>query len=221
MRSQDNVVVATSSIEPIWFRMPRADSGRGSSLDDMFATLSELVDAYHAATTPGDETARIDADHHLAGRTEALKRAALIGGNAAAADLELLVRDSLLPFQFGEAHGISLHGPTVLLRPAPALLLVLVLHELVTNAIKFGALGGTSRQHALEIAWEHRSHGVHFTWRETGVAILTLGGQPRSGFGRKMIESTLPALSGAQARFDLRPGGVDCTFFLPNTALLY
>lgn len=189
---------------------------------DLLALLTELVDAHQGAAAPRNDAERVDARLHYAGRREVLQCAAGAPGvSPGHGDLELLVRDSLRPFQFGEASGIRIQGPSVLLRAGPAQMLALVLHELTTNAIKFGALGGMSRRQTLEVQWQHSASGVAFSWREGGVAILGPAGVPRTGFGRALIENALPRFCSATTRFALLPGGVHCAITLPASALIY
>ncbi len=182
----------------------------------VLATLHALVEAHHAERSR-DAGAQSDDRAHWAGRIAALYSAT----TSNAADLELLVRDALQAFQFGEAPGISIVGPGIVIRPATALLLTLVFHELTTNAIKFGALGGGTRHPALHIAWKHSARGVDVAWRERGVAILAPAERPRSGFGRQLIERTLASYLSTPSVFRLLPGGVDCRFTLPEQAGIY
>jgi two-component sensor histidine kinase len=81
----------------------------------------------------------------------------------------------------------------------------LVLHELSTNAIKYGAwrsdCAGT-----VEIAWRVDSDRLSFTWYERGVQVSTI---PRKrGFGSKLFQSSL---GGTEIEHKLRPDGVECT----------
>ncbi|WP_126001711.1 sensor histidine kinase [Sphingomonas sp. ABOLE] len=182
--------------------------------------LRALVNGQHAEL-PSTETFAEDARAHQAGRNDAVRHAAAIGATSDGADLELLVRDALRAFQFGGAPGISITGPGVLLRPAAARLLTLVFHELTTNAIKFGALGGAGARQSLQIAWKHTTLGVEVAWRERGVAILAPADHPRSGFGRKLIETIFASYSGIHSSFRLLPGGAECSFTIPAQALMY
>jgi hypothetical protein len=186
----------------------------------ILVALHALVDGHHA-DLPCSQAFTDDASAHQAGRNEALRHAAAIGATSDAVDLELLVRDALRAFQFGEARGISIAGPGVLLRPTAARLLTLVFHELTTNAIKFGALSGATRHQALQIAWKHNALGVEVAWEEHGVAVLGPAERPRSGFGRRLIENTLASCSDALPSFRLLPGGVDCRFTIPGQTLVY
>jgi hypothetical protein len=208
----------TASEDSRW----RAETGASAltpdvSPDGVLATLYALIEAHHAAPHQGDAA---DACAHLIGRKDALQSAERVPATGAAVDLEMLVRDALRPFQFGDAEGITITGPGVLLGPAGARLLTLVLHELTCNAIKFGALGG-ARETWLCIRWEHTHAGVELVWQERGVAILAPAERPRSGFGRKLIETALASYCPTPPYFRLLPGGIECTITIPDKALIY
>jgi PAS domain S-box-containing protein len=76
-----------------------------------------------------------------------------------------------------------IRGPSVLLGPAAAVSLGMAVHELATNAAKYGALHGEDRK--LVISWERSGGDVTLRWRETGISVFS--GKP--GFGTKLIES--------------------------------
>lgn len=179
----------------------------------MLATLHMLVEDHHLAHDPIGGNAE-DARAHRAGRLEALQ--AIAPGSGRATDLELLVRDHLRAFQFGDAPGIVIEGPSLSLRPAAARLLALVLHELTTNAIKFGVLGEPRPDQSLHIAWQKIGARVQFLWQEGGISILALAGTRRAGFGQYLIETLLPLQFDVQSRFALLPGGVQCALLLPD-----
>ncbi|WP_294256131.1 hypothetical protein [uncultured Sphingomonas sp.] len=188
-----------------------------ASPDAVLATLYALVEAHHALPYQGDAA---DARAHLDGRMDALRSADKIGATASAVDMEMLVRDALIPFQFGDAEGIVIAGPGVLLEPAAARLLTFVLHELTCNAIKFGALSG-GRDQRLRVHWEHTHAGVDVVWQERGVAVLGPAERPQSGFGRKLIEMALASYCPNPPYFRLLPGGVECRITIPEKALIY
>ena len=100
------------------------------------------------------------------------------------------------------------------LNSASAQTMVLVLNELMTNAVKHGALRGDDGTVAVRIRLDHEAPGggsFHFTWQETGpgpVAAPT----GRTGFGMRVLESMTAASFRGRPRFDWRPGGMrfDC-----------
>lgn len=179
-----------------------------------------LIEAQYAADLAEAATGHDPAAHRL-GRVEAVRAAEIAAGQASAFDLELLACDALRAFHFGAAPGITIGGPTLLVRPAAAVLLALMLHEWTTNSIKFGALGGIGRNSALRLQWLSTPDHVELSWRERGIPIVQSVDERRNGFGRYMVEHILPQHMGAISHFTLLPGGIDCTLLLPSSIILH
>lgn len=132
-------------------------------------------------------------------------------------DFELIVRDELHSFQFGDAPAISLGGHEARLGHDTAQFAALAIHELITNSIKFGALSGSHERSRLDISWTVEQGELIFKWIESGVAVL--GNAPaRHGFGREFIEQAIPYQLGGAGLFELRPGGLTCIITLPLDA---
>ncbi|HEY0957711.1 MAG TPA: PAS domain S-box protein [Novosphingobium sp.] len=124
--------------------------------------------------------------------------------------MEALVRKTLSPFAGTAQERMILNGPDFGLSPNRALLLTMVLHELGTNAVKYGAL---SREKGIvTVEWTiEESNGcrvARMTWRENGGPAVTP--PSRRGFGSKMIASALRGSDGS-VRFDYRPEGLRVT----------
>ena len=120
----------------------------------------------------------------------------------------------------GDGEHVHLSGPRVDLRLEDVQAVALVLHELATNAVKYGALkaGDAAEQRArLSVTWkvEQRrdSSTLLLDWVETGVAVPA--GANRIGFGRRLIEDSLTSALKAKTTFVLGPGGVSCSIELP------
>lgn len=121
----------------------------------------------------------------------------------------------------GEASRVSLSGPkAVALRSSTVQIFAMALHELATNALKYGALA--QPQAHLEIRWHvdaaepERATWLHVDWRERGVRMPARDGLPQgSGSGRELIERALPYQLGARTTFVMEPDGVHCTIALP------
>jgi PAS domain S-box-containing protein len=113
----------------------------------------------------------------------------------------------------------ELSGPDgVTLRSSSVQPLALAIHELITNAVKYGALKDPDG--CLSIAWrvEHEAGRpwLHVDWRETGVVHQAAGELPPSGgAGRELIERALPYQFGARTTYELTDGGVHCTIAMP------
>lgn len=156
---------------------------------------------------------------HFSGRLDAVARyqSQVDDFGSAGIEIEDMVRDELLEGHCLDGPRCSIGGPPVRLRQKAAGLIGLAIHELTTNAIKFGALAqdGTLRvEWSLEDGPEETR--LRFRWSEAGVSVTTSA--PRaSGFGRQLIEEALPYQLGATTTFELRPGGVECCIVLPLT----
>jgi two-component system CheB/CheR fusion protein len=118
-------------------------------------------------------------------------------------------------------HGgtVRLNGPLgIVLNPISVQALAMALHELTTNALKYGALGRKNAR--LNITWrvqaESGSPSIVVDWKESGVETAATSNLPRGvGNGRRLIEDALPYQFGARTSFVIEPDGVHCTIALP------
>lgn len=154
-----------------------------------------------------------DAEMHFLGRFDVLARYQLSPGALdGAVDLQSLIRNELRNFQFGDDAGIFVAGPDVALSLDRAQPLALAIHELVTNALKFGALVTPGAE--LRVNWTTSEEVLNLEWSETGVPVVS-STPLRTGFGREYIEDALAYQLDAAASFNLRPGGLICSISLP------
>jgi two-component sensor histidine kinase len=159
---------------------------------------------------------------HLDARLSAFARvqAAVIRNPGVGVDLELLIAEELHAAGAAEGEQVRpLAGPKVRLQPKAAETLALAVHELATNALKYGALSaGRGRvvvEWRIEPAVEPR---LVLEWTETGVGMPE---RPmRRGFGAEMIERTLPYDLGGEASLHFEPCGVRCRIAVPLTGLV-
>ncbi len=141
----------------------------------------------------------------LTARLGALSRAqeVLAGANFATADVYIVIDAALAPHQDTAAR-ISFAGPHVHLGSQQALGLSLAIHELATNAAKYGALSNATG--SVSIAWG--VHGAVFSleWIETGGPVVE---EPaRRGFGSRLIEEVVASYFDGDAHLDFHPEGV-------------
>jgi two-component sensor histidine kinase len=116
-----------------------------------------------------------------------------------------VVRDSVEHFAGDCRFRIS--GPSFWLAPRSALALALALHELGTNAAKYGALsvaGGV-----IDIAWTETDGILRLDWKESGGPAVTA--PSRRGFGSRLIEQGLGGDLGGEARIAFEHDGLRCT----------
>jgi PAS domain S-box-containing protein len=115
---------------------------------------------------------------------------------------------------------VAFDGPKgVALRSSTVQIFAMALHELATNAVKYGAF--SQPQGRLEVRWRVErtaSHGrpwLRLDWRERGVAIEREIPAPGIGSGRELIERALPYQLGAKTTYVLESDGVHCNIALP------
>jgi two-component sensor histidine kinase len=100
---------------------------------------------------------------------------------------------------------ITLQGPPVELVPETVQLLALAVHELTTNALKYGALA--QPQGRLNIVWSVQDDArIRLLWQERGVTMPA--GIDKRGYGRMLLEEALVYQLGAKARLQLENDGV-------------
>jgi two-component sensor histidine kinase len=115
---------------------------------------------------------------------------------------------------------LEVHGPTVRLTNNQVQTVALALHELVTNAVKYGALQAPGGR--LSITWEtwlgtNGQQRLALLWKESGVAMPPPGEIPR-GQGRELIENSLRFSLRAETQLVFSGDGVWCRIELPLTA---
>jgi two-component system, chemotaxis family, CheB/CheR fusion protein len=142
------------------------------------------------------------------GRLHALARAhdLLVAEDWSGADLGQLVRHTLEPYGMGAR--VAVDGPSLHLTPEAGVAMAMVLNELATNAIKYGALSNQSGR--LQLIWRldgsAGSQWVHLQWTETGGPPVT----PPShrGFGSSLIERSITHQLGGTATPEFRAEGL-------------
>ncbi|WP_316160305.1 PAS domain-containing protein [Bradyrhizobium sp. SZCCHNRI20481] len=121
----------------------------------------------------------------------------------------------------GGSERIELSGPSgVRLRSSTVQTLAMALHELATNAVKYGALAQPSGR--LCVGWSLECEGaegrpwLHIEWRESGVDMPPPATMPRgTGQGRELIEQALPYQLSARTSYTFESDGVRCTISIP------
>jgi PAS domain S-box-containing protein len=150
----------------------------------------------------------------IAGRIQALANVhrLFIQSRWMGADLHSVVSQELSPYcQEGDARA-RIDGPSLLLEPNSAQTIAVTLHELATNAAKYGALSVPTGK--VEVEWSRAADGrIVLRWIETGgprVKPLT-----RRGFGMRVMESMIREQLQGEVRFDWRAEGLACEMVIP------
>ena len=126
------------------------------------------------------------------------------------ADVLRLVLEELAPYQGENPQRVSALGPPVMVSPESAQTVAIALHELATNAAKYGALSVPDGR--VDVSWSSFEGKLALTWKETGGPKI----QPPStkGFGTKIITASLADPRRGNVAFDWRPDGLICTIEL-------
>ena len=150
----------------------------------------------------------------IEGRIKALSRAHAILSDTRwqGADLSKLVEDELAPYRTARVDRIHVSGPNVLLDPTTAQTLALALHELATNAAKYGALSNAIGK--LELKWDVQPDSIVFHWREAGGPLTQAPG--KTGFGTRIITGSVERQLGGKTTFQWKPEGLTCSLLVPR-----
>lgn len=177
-------------------------------------TLATVRSLVNAAVRTSDNPA--DALKVVEGRLEALANAhdLLSASRWEGAELRLILERELSPYHSGDHH-VRLNGPAVTLEPRSATAVVMTIHELATNAAKYGALSVPDGR--VDVCWEVSGSGsdrrLLLTWEEAGGPRVE---QPkRRGFGSRLIAGRVPHEVGGTSSLEFREGGVVCQIEVP------
>jgi two-component sensor histidine kinase/DNA-binding response OmpR family regulator len=152
----------------------------------------------------------------LDGRIHALSTAHKLLATARweGADLQRLVGEELAPYRGRDSARVEISGPSTMLGPAVAQTIALALHELVTNAAKYGALSVDGGR--VKVGWEVSPQQVTLRW-------LEMNGPPtkaptRSGYGTRVIKGGIEGQLNGTAVFDWQHDGLKCTLVVPRAS---
>ncbi len=158
---------------------------------NLLATVQAAVNLSQSDTPEGLKQA-------IEGRIQALANvhSLFIETRWIGAELSTIARQELAPYSDKEETRVRIDGPQVLLEPDAAQAVALALHELATNAAKYGALSVPNGQ--IDLKWSHEAEGqLILRWKEIGgPAVQT---PTRQGFGTQIIERMIGQLKGKTA----------------------
>lgn len=126
--------------------------------------------------------------------------------------LKKLLEAELSPYREGPA-GITLQGPDIDLDSRAYSVMALVLHELATNAAKYGALSAATG--AITVTWIiDRNQDCELTWVESGGP--NVRAPARRGFGSVLVDRSVPFDLGGRSELQFQPSGVVARFVIPS-----
>jgi PAS domain S-box-containing protein len=155
----------------------------------------------------------------LSGRIAAMARTQVVltRGAGVGVDLGGIVRDEL-SVQVADGSRITVVGPAALLSPKAAEVLTLAIHELTTNAMKYGGLHQPGGR--VDVEWSvnprDRQDWLELDWRESGYTVKPKTTR-RKGFGTELITRRVPYELHGQAEVRLHEDGLDCRIAFPLT----
>jgi PAS domain S-box-containing protein len=172
---------------------------------NMLATVQAVVNLSEADTLDGFKKV-------IKGRVNALAHvhSLFVETRWIGAELSAIAEQELSPYAATSESRVAINGPLVLLAPDTAQAVAICLHELATNAAKYGSLSvGTGR---LDLTWSHETDGtLVLRWMETGGPDVK---EPtRRGFGGRVVERMIAQLNG-KIRFDWPVQGLICEIVL-------
>ena len=130
-----------------------------------------------------------------------------------------LLRLELEAMGAAESRRVTLDGPPIRISSAQVQTIALAIHELATNARKYGAL--SEEEGRLGVAWQLQEtegeHRLFVDWREEGLSHQEerASSDHGDGYGRELIERALPYALGAETSYDLTSDRLRCTISLP------
>jgi len=150
----------------------------------------------------------------LDGRIGALSNAhrLLAGSRWEGADLNRLVEEEFAPYRAAGNERVLTKGPVVLLPPATAQTIALALHELATNAAKYGALSAGNGR--VELTWGTGPGKLELVWTESGGPEVSA--PTRQGYGSRAIIAGIERQLGGMVNFRWQPTGLHCTLSVPH-----
>jgi PAS domain S-box-containing protein len=222
LRSPEGDIIGTlSSGEDITERRRAEERERllAHEIDHRAKNLLAVMQAVVQLTSATDPEAF---RHAVSGRLGSLARthSLLAASRWEGADLKKIVEDELAPFARSDTDHLTVDGEELQLLVPAAQALALVIHELATNSVKYGALSIPSGH--LSVSW-HRTgaegkDALVVDWVETGGPPVTA--PLRQGFGSKVVLSSVERQLGGSVRLDWRREGLACQLTIPSASAL-
>ena len=192
-------------------RRRRAEEAQDLLLGEVKHRAKNTIATIQAMAQQTFRSASKDEQAAFAARVKAMSEALdlLTNRDWDRASIEDIVKRAIAPFEEAHRRRFAIEGPPAALSADTALALALAMHELATNAIKYGAL--SSEDGGIAVQWtlgEGADAKLRLAWRESGGPPVA---QPtKVGFGTLLIERTLGG-GGKSARMEFAPDGLVCT----------
>ena len=157
----------------------------------------------------------------FSGRIQALAAThnLLLKNSWSSMELRDIVKSELAPYVDDAACNMAINGLNIALVPRAAIAFGLIVHELTTNAVKYGSLSQEGGRVTLRALGDNKRKSAPFVleWRESGGP--RVAPPERKGFGYTVITRSLQYGSGGGAEFDFDPAGLVCRVSVPSEDL--
>ena len=157
----------------------------------------------------GAAESRVDFAETFRKRIAGLARSTdlMIANAAQGVDFHELAQNQLQPFVPDDLERVRLSGPSVRLEAQVSQTLGMALHELATNATKYGALA--NGRGVVDLRWSISDGAFLIVWKETGADIAADAPAPRKGFGTMVLERMLGMALDAKLERIMHPDGIE------------
>jgi two-component sensor histidine kinase len=175
---------------------------------NLLANVKAMVRLSEADTPEGLREA-------IEGRIEALANvhSLFVQSRWAGAELGSLVKQELSPYSRDGEMRTQIDGPSVILKPELAQAMAVALHELATNAAKYGALSEAGGR--VRVEWSRAADGrLVLRWAEAGGP--PVNPPTHKGFGTHMIDAMIRRREGGDVRLNWHADGLACEITLPT-----
>lgn len=202
-------------------RLARAEAMQSLLVDELKHRIKNTLQTVQsiAAQTFRHAQDIPDALQRFEGRLVAMGRAngLLSVENWRDAEMTSLVESALEPFVAKDKNRVQMAGPRIPIAEPSAVMISMILHELATNAAKYGALSNDDGK--VSVHWRTVGNGdrrVQLIWQESGGPPVVV--PERKGFGTTLIQRGLTGQLGGSAEIEFGPSGLRCTLECPMGA---
>lgn len=169
-------------------------------------SLREAPSLDAAAATIGSRLHALGVSHDL-----------LIRESWTGAGCRTLIENAILAFQTEGLKQFTIQGSNLAISSGPAVALSMVIHELCTNALKYGALSTPDGRVSITWSVDPLAERFKLEWVETGGPHVE---EPmKKNFGSRFIEQALPGQMHGEARLIFNPSGLSCDVNIPIKSL--
>jgi PAS domain S-box-containing protein len=173
---------------------------------NVLATVQAIVHLTEAKTVA-------DYRNAIEGRVQALANvhSLFVKSHWSGAELHDLITKELMPYRKGDGTRVAIEGPALAFEPSAAQTIAVVVHELTTNAVKYGALSVIKGR--IVVSWTLKNdERLVLRWIETGGPAVSP--PTHKGFGTRVMASMINQAKG-EIGFDWSPEGLSCEISLP------